>query len=104
VETGGDWIMTAAGFVKPGRSALLLRLAPFAFLGASVVLIASAAIVGRNAQAVAEAAERDAIAEEDERVCAELGFGRQHEGHLRCASGLAEIRRKQKERWDSAIY
>jgi hypothetical protein len=96
--------MDTAGFVKPARSALLSRLAAVVFLSASVVLIASASIVGRNAQAVTEAAERDAIAGEDERVCAELGFGKQHEGYLRCASGLAEIRRKQKERWDSAIY
>jgi hypothetical protein len=66
--------MIAAQLVKPGSAGLLSRLAPFVFLSAAVVLLASAFIVGRNAQAVAAAAERDANAREDERACAEHGF------------------------------
>jgi hypothetical protein len=65
-------------------------------------LLAWAFIVGRNSQIAADAADRAAIAREDKTLCADLGFA-DHGEYLRCASVFAEIRRKQKERLDSAI-
>jgi hypothetical protein len=79
------------------------RLAGALCLAVTAALLASAFVVGRNAQVAADAAERDEIAREDRTLCAELGFGDPDSRYLRCARGLAEIRRKQKERWDAAI-
>ena len=71
------------------------------FLMVVAALITSAIFAGRNAQAGADAAERDEIAREDKTLCTGLGFAEQDRNYIRCLSGLAEIRRKQKERWDA---
>jgi hypothetical protein len=65
-------------------------------------LLAAAFVAGRNAQIAAEAGERDEIAREDKTLCAGLGFADDSK-YLRCAGAFAEVRRKQKDRWDAAI-
>jgi hypothetical protein len=89
---------------EPLRGFPLSRIAPVLCLVVVAVLLASAFVVGRNAQIAADAAERDEIAREDQMVCTEFGFVDQDSKHFRCAGRLAEIRRKQKERWEAAIW
>lgn len=95
--------MTTSEQAARVREFPLSRIAGALCLAVTAALLASAFVVGRNAQDAADAAERDEIAREDKTLCAELGFADQDSKYLRCASGLAEIRRKQKERWDAAI-
>jgi hypothetical protein len=99
------WIeaMTRAEQAEPAREFPLSTFVPVLCFVAVAALLASAFVVGRNAQIAADAAERDEIAREDKQLCTELGFTDQDGKYLRCAGGLAEIRRKQKERWDAAI-
>jgi len=63
--------------------------------------LAWAHVVGRNALAAVEQAELNEIEQENQNFCAGLGLKEQGADYVRCVSGLAEIRRKQKERWDA---
>ena len=94
--------MTGTEQASPMRELPLSRTAPLLCLIALTALLASAFIVGRNGQIAADAAEKDEIAREDKTLCADLGFTDDGK-YLRCAGAFAEIRRKQKERWDAAI-
>jgi hypothetical protein len=94
--------MTRTEQAAPVRELPLSRIAPVLCLTVLAALLASAFIVGRNGQIAANAAARDEIAREDKTLCADLGFTDDGK-YLRCAGVLAEIRRKQKERWDVAI-
>lgn len=84
---------------SPASTAVLVAIA-----AAMATLLLSAAVAGRNARIASETAERHEIAQEDSKLCAELGFENQDERYLRCVGGLGEIRRKQKARWDATIY
>ena len=95
--------MTRTEQAEPVSEFPLSRIASALCLIVLAALLASAFVVGRNAQIAAGTGERDEIAREDKKLCAELGFADRDSKYLRCASGLAEIRRKQKERWDAAI-
>jgi hypothetical protein len=69
-----------------------------------IMLIAGLAwahVVGRKGLAAVEQAELIEIARETQEFCAGLGLKKQAGDYARCVSGLAEIRRKQKERWDA---
>ena len=48
-------------------------------------------------------AKKIEVALENKEFCATLGFKEQASDYVRCVSGLGEICRKQKERWDEAI-
>ena len=80
----------------------LSGIAPVFALGAVAALLAWAFVVGRTAQAAVDAAERAEIAQEDRALCTGLGFAEQDHSYSRCTGGLAEVRRKQKERDDAA--
>ena len=95
--------MTTSQQAEGVREFPLLSIAGVLCLAVIGVLLSSVFVVGRNAQVAADAAERDEIAREDTTFCAELGVADQDYKYLRCVSGLVEIRRKQKERWDAAI-
>jgi hypothetical protein len=94
--------MTRTEQVAPIRELPLSRIALVLGLIVLAALLASAFIVGRNGQIAAEAVVRVEIAREDKTLCADLGFADDGK-YLRCAGVFAEIRRKQKERWDAAI-
>ncbi len=66
-------------------------------------LLAWGFTIGRNAQIAADAAKRAEIAQEDRMLCTDLGFEEPQGRYTRCLNGLAEIRRKQKERWNVPI-
>jgi hypothetical protein len=92
--------MTSAGQASPAGKTL--RTASLLGLVMIAALLAWAFLVGRNAQTAADAAERAEIAQEDRTLCIDLGFD-EHDGkYRRCTDGLAEIRRRQKERWVAA--
>jgi hypothetical protein len=65
--------------------------------------LAWAYVTGRNAQAAADLAEQKEVNQENKEFCTALGFREQAGDYARCVSGLGEIRRKQKERWDAVI-
>jgi len=85
------------------HESLLLRITPAVFLVAFIGALAWAFVVGRDAQAAAELAERNEIARENKDFCNGMGFKESDSDYTRCVSGLDEIRRKQKERWDAVI-
>jgi hypothetical protein len=95
--------VTITEHARPASELPLSRTTVVLCLAVVAALLASAFFVGRNAQIAADAAERDEIAQEDRRFCTALGFEEQDGKYFRCAGGLSEIRRKQKERWDAAI-
>lgn len=72
-------------------------------LALTSALIAWAFVAGRGAQTSASNAERAEIRREDEALCIDLGFELPEPKHARCLNGLADIRRKQMERWDAAV-
>jgi len=81
----------------------LSRIAPVLASALVAALLAWAFVIGRAAQAAVDAAETAEIVQEDRRFCVELGFEEQDNRYFRCTSGLAEIRLKQRERWDRTI-
>ena len=85
----------------PVRNFRFSRLASVLGFALIAALLAWAFTIGRNAQIAADAAERAEIAQEDRSLCTDLGFEEPLGRYTRCLNGLAEIRRKQKERSDA---
>jgi cbb3-type cytochrome oxidase subunit 3 len=83
------------------ESGPVVALALFAIV--LIAVLAWAYVTGQNAQAAAELAEQNEVARENKEFCTVLGFKEQAGDYARCVSGLGEIRRKQKERWDAVI-
>jgi hypothetical protein len=71
------------------------------FLGIVTILSVAAFNVGSDARSKAELAEAALIEKENRTFCVGLGVSPQTDSYTRCANGLAEIRRLQKERWDA---
>ena len=95
--------MTRINYASVADSELpFLRSGTVIAFGAIAVLFAWAFFVGRNAQIAADDAEKAEIAQEDRRSCTELGFEGPEGKYIHCTRVLAEIRRKQMERWDAA--
>jgi hypothetical protein len=76
-------------------------------LGASfialIVVLGFAYDHGRARQDSAMSAETAVIEDEDIAFCARLGIAQNSDTFARCKSGLADIRRSQRERIDNAV-
>jgi hypothetical protein len=95
--------MTRIEQVSPVAEFPIARVLAILGAAAVVLLLAWAAVTGRNARAAADAIERAEIAQENKTLCTELGFEEADTRYVRCQNGLAQIRRKQTNRWNAAI-